>query len=333
MKKVSIIVPVYDVEKYLKRCVKSILKQTYSNLQIILVDDGSPDSSPGMCDDYAKQDNRVEVIHKVNGGLGYARNTGLEMVKGDYIVFIDSDDFVPHNYVEYLVDSIEQNGVDACISGYNKVDYAEKILYQTRYNKQLFLGNVKEEFLPRLFGSLPNNHDSIHPSVCGIIFKSECILANNIRFKSEREVVSEDLVFEIELFSKMNSVQVMDDALYNYCNNENTLSQSFSLTKLKKQEELYEYIKKYIKENNIDREVLVRFQKLFMIYIKEDIRIVLNMYISRKEKNALIRKILEAPTVLNILKEYPIKSMAMSKRIFMNLVKAKKIFLLKIIVK
>ncbi|MDR2834406.1 MAG: glycosyltransferase, partial [Streptococcaceae bacterium] len=86
--KISIIVPVYNVEKYLPQCMDSLLNQTLTNIEIILVDDGSPDNCPAMCDEYAKQDNRVKVVHKENGGLGYARNSGLEIANGEYITFV-----------------------------------------------------------------------------------------------------------------------------------------------------------------------------------------------------------------------------------------------------
>lgn len=100
---ISIIVPIYKVEEYLDECVQSLLKQTYQNLEIILVDDGSPDNCPQMCDNYAKKDKRVKVIHKANGGLSSARNTGLDVATGEYIGFVDSDDFIAENMYELLL--------------------------------------------------------------------------------------------------------------------------------------------------------------------------------------------------------------------------------------
>ena len=99
-KKVSIIVPVYNVEKYLEECVESLLKQTYRNLEILLVDDGSPDHCPQMCDDWARRDSRIRVIHKQNAGSGLARNTGMKNASGEYICFFDSDDYLMPNAIE-----------------------------------------------------------------------------------------------------------------------------------------------------------------------------------------------------------------------------------------
>ena len=112
MRTVSIIVPVYKVEKYLRECVDSILGQTYRELQIILVDDGSPDGSGAICDEYALHDDRVTVIHSENGGLSAARNRGLALCEGEYVLFVDSDDWLEDNAVEVLVNKAEADGLD-----------------------------------------------------------------------------------------------------------------------------------------------------------------------------------------------------------------------------
>ena len=113
--KISVIIPIYKVEKYLKKCIDSVINQTYSNLEIILVDDGSPDDCPTICDEYAKRDNRIIVIHKTNGGLSDARNCGIVKATGKYISFIDSDDYVSNDYIEYLYRLIVENNGDISI--------------------------------------------------------------------------------------------------------------------------------------------------------------------------------------------------------------------------
>ena len=110
--KVSIIIPVYKVEKYIDKCIQSIMNQTYRNIEIILVDDGSPDSCGEICDYYAKKDNRVKVVHKMNGGLSDARNYGIEVATGKYILFVDSDDWVELDTAGYLVDLALINSSD-----------------------------------------------------------------------------------------------------------------------------------------------------------------------------------------------------------------------------
>ena len=121
---VSIIVPIYKVEPYLRRCLDSIVNQTYSNLEIILIDDGSPDNCPKICDEYSAKDNRVIVIHKENGGLSDARNAGLDICKGEYISFIDSDDWVEKNYVEILLKNIIDSESDISIANHQTFSYS-----------------------------------------------------------------------------------------------------------------------------------------------------------------------------------------------------------------
>ena len=112
---ISIIIPVYKVEKYLKRCVDSVIGQTYPNLQIILVDDGSPDNCPQICDEYAAQDKRIEVIHQANAGVSNARNNGLKVAKGDYILFIDSDDYIAPDMCEKMLAFAQQTQADIVV--------------------------------------------------------------------------------------------------------------------------------------------------------------------------------------------------------------------------
>lgn len=117
---ISIIIPVYKVEKYLNKCIDSIISQTYKNLEIILVDDGSPDNCPQICDDYAVKDERITVIHKANGGLSDARNAGIDICKGQFLMFIDSDDFIASDMIEKLYNSIENS--DLCICNFQFAD-------------------------------------------------------------------------------------------------------------------------------------------------------------------------------------------------------------------
>jgi len=116
-KKISIVIPIYKVEKYLDKCVESVLCQTYKNLEIILVDDGSPDNCPKKCDEWAKKDNRIKVIHKANGGLSDARNCGIDNACGDYIMFVDSDDYLTINALEKLTEILERNNADFVMGG------------------------------------------------------------------------------------------------------------------------------------------------------------------------------------------------------------------------
>ena len=120
--KISVVVPVYNVEDYLDRCVKSIISQTYENLEVILVDDGSADGSPVMCDSWAQKDPRIKVIHKPNGGVSSARNAALDAATGDFIGFVDSDDWIENDFYELLMKSLAENGSDIAFCGYYVVE-------------------------------------------------------------------------------------------------------------------------------------------------------------------------------------------------------------------
>ncbi|WP_430854679.1 glycosyltransferase family 2 protein [Enterococcus faecalis] len=134
MPKISIIVPVYNVEKYLEKCVRSILAQTFTDFELILVDDGSPDSSGAMCDQFAKQDERVKVIHKENGGLSDARNAGIEIATGEYLGFIDSDDYIADDMYELLYTNIVKEDADLSICGiYDVYEGKEPVEKQQQY--------------------------------------------------------------------------------------------------------------------------------------------------------------------------------------------------------
>ena len=118
MAKVSVIIPIYKVEKYLSRCLDSVVNQTLEDIEIVLVDDGSPDSCPEICDRYAKKDSRIKVIHKKNEGLGYARNSGMLIATGEYIAFLDSDDYVSKDMYEKVYSELKRTDADCCVTGY-----------------------------------------------------------------------------------------------------------------------------------------------------------------------------------------------------------------------
>lgn len=127
--KISVIVPIYNVEKYIHRCIASILSQSYKNLEVILVDDGSPDNCPKLCDEYARQDTRVQVIHKSNGGLSSARNAGLDKATGQYISFVDGDDYIDIQMLEQLYAALEKSKADYSVCNLQYVDeYGRKLV-------------------------------------------------------------------------------------------------------------------------------------------------------------------------------------------------------------
>ena len=155
---ITVVVPVYKVEEYIYKCVDSIINQTYKNLEIILVDDGSPDNCPKICDDYSKKDKRIKVIHKKNGGVSSARNEGLKITKGNYIVFVDSDDWIESNFIKEMLTNLINSKVDYIVCGYNRVYDGKKEIINGNFNKKLISAS---NYLNKLL-NVQNGYGFVH---------------------------------------------------------------------------------------------------------------------------------------------------------------------------
>lgn len=203
---ISIIVPVYNVKKYLPKCLDSIVNQTYKNLEIILVDDGSIDNSGDICDEYAKQDIRVKVIHKENGGLSDARNKGLDIAKGEYIGFVDSDDYIDEDMYEYLYNFAVENNLEVAMCASCNV-YQNKIIYPKNFESIIL--DKKEKIIENIF---INPFGGAAVSVCSKLFKYDVI--KNIRFDVGK--TSEDVYFLLKWIANTNKFGRCDKVKYYY---------------------------------------------------------------------------------------------------------------------
>ena len=201
---ISVIVPVYNVEKYLQRCVNSIQKQTYTELEIILIDDGSPDECGKICDDFAKEDKRVKVIHKENEGLSAARNTGLKYATGDYIAFVDSDDYISENCFEEMSDAIKKYCADIAMCGSICVDENGKILSQDIFEEgKVYRGeNIVNEFI------LP-----LKTAVWNKLFRKEILIGREF---PKGRIHGEDLVFITSFLSSETKLVTVSEKGYYY---------------------------------------------------------------------------------------------------------------------
>lgn len=234
--KVSIIVPCYGVEKYLDRCMRTLVNQSLQDIEIILVDDVSPDKVPLMCDEWAKKDARIKVIHKSkNEGLGFARNTGLEVATGEYVAFVDSDDFVDVKMYETLYRKANESNADAVYC--NCMFYKDEEHQRPRMDvieETMFDGREQvDDFLLDIVGPNPEcSHDVKYMmSVWHAIFRKDIFDKHNVRFVSERQLISEDLVFDIDYLHHCNKVVYLPDALYYYCDNGASLSRKVDKTR------------------------------------------------------------------------------------------------------
>ena len=215
---ISIIVPVYNVEKYLDECVCSLVEQTYSNLEIILVDDGSPDKCPAICDDWAEKDKRIRVIHKENGGLSDARNAALGIAKGEYLCFVDSDDFVSEDMCEVMLHALKTNQSDIVSTSFTTYKNGKCISCSGFQPKCL---TAKEAMAEVLVGGC------ITPSVCGKLFSRECF--TDVWFPLN--VIYEDAAVIPKLFSKSKHVYYYEKPVYVYRYNDSGITKSSYSTK------------------------------------------------------------------------------------------------------
>lgn len=221
---ISVVVPIYNVEKYLERCIESIRCQTYSNLEIILVDDGSPDNCGNICDDYEEKDNRIKVIHKINGGLSDARNVGIKMVKGEYLTCIDSDDFVSPYFIENLWMAIREFKCDIATSWF--VEYYEG--NNIPKSRKLELKDVqilnRENFYEKLL-----YQNGVEVSAWGKLYRSD--LFRGIQYPVGK--LYEDIPTTYLLIEKVSKIAVIPNIDYYYFQRQTSIAQAkFSLQKM-----------------------------------------------------------------------------------------------------
>lgn len=251
----SLILPVYNVEKYVKRCVNSLLRQEYTDYEIILVDDGSTDSSGSICDKLADKNNNIFAYHKENGGLSDARNYGMDRAKGNYILFIDSDDWVDEKLLISLHNHLNKSNVDILKFGFQKMQEGN---YKNTFFSYFNIGvydrrQIEETILPytigpkRLFCYEQNACKSVWSHVYSLNFLRE----NNIRFVPEREILNEDYLFNLHTLLYAKSLEVTHYILYYYDYREGSLSKRYITNEFERKLKLHREYKLLLERNGL----------------------------------------------------------------------------------
>jgi len=223
--KISVIIPVYNKARYIEKTINSILNQTYTNFELIIVDDGSTDGSEKICDEYSKKDSRIKVIHIKNGGVSNARNIGLSIAKGMYIQFIDSDDYIDKNMFEDLSIIMDKHNPDIVMSGITKVNHQNDIIKEIlpelkgmKTRLEMLENFAEEQHTTGIFGCVSNK-----------LIKRSVIIENNIRF-DENIKLAEDLDFYLNLYNYIDSIYFCDKSFYYYIQNtENSSTSEFRI--------------------------------------------------------------------------------------------------------
>ena len=225
------------VEKYLKKCIDSIINQTYKNIEIILVDDGSSDNCGKICDEYAKKDERIKVIHKKNGGLSDARNSGLDIATGEYICFVDSDDHISNTYVEKLLSAALKNHADIVACNFLYIDEKDRTWIKKEKKEKLYSSS---EAIKDIFTTSQNTEIMVWNK----IYKTRLFIDNNIKFPFGK--IHEDNFTTYKLYDKANCIYLINDKLYYYLQRDNSIMSKFNEKRfdiLLSLEEIKEYFK------------------------------------------------------------------------------------------
>ncbi|MGN9066977.1 glycosyltransferase family 2 protein [Ligilactobacillus agilis] len=328
MDKITVIVPVYNVEQYLDRCVNSILNQTYRNLEIILLDDGSTDNSGKLCDSY--KDERIVVVHKKNEGLGLTRNVGIKKATGKYIVFIDSDDYIDTTMIENLYLDLKKNNADTCIGGFKRI-YKDRVVNSVNpyAGKIVEKNEILTSVLSKMFGKSGNNNDYLEMSVWKVLFSRDIIVRNRIFFPSEREFISEDIIFDTEYYSNANRVYMSSDVGYNYCDNEGTLTTRYNPNRFELQEKLYLELDARAKKLGIYENVKARIDTTLVAIARYSIKLEqkFSKQNGRRKAFSNIKRICNNSTLEKVLLDYNLEESKKSK-VVNDLIKNKNYHLL-----
>lgn len=310
---ISVIVPVYNSEKYLKRCIDSILNQTYKAIELILVDDGSPDNCGKICDEYAKKDKRVRVIHKTNAGVSAARNSGLEIASGNYATFVDSDDYIEPEMYSNMMEKVHQYNCDVvmcdCIKDFT--DHSEIYTHDIRagfYDKE----QLVNEYYPHLL--MMENIE--YPAT----ISNWLILFNRNKLGNLRYVVgvrySEDLLFGAQLVYNTDSFYYMkEQAYYHYYMNPTSATHKFTVDKWNDYKTLHFEINKYFSEcESFDFSHQIDLCLLFFVYNS-----VSNIFsadnLEREKKFEIVKNILGDNEVRRMFSNIKVLKLPISKKL------------------
>ena len=322
--KVSIVVPVFKAEAYLDRCVNSLVGQTLRGIEIILVDDGSPDRSPLICDEWAMRDTRISVLHKKNEGLGLTRNAGMRKATGEYLAFVDPDDYVELDMMERLYNECKKDNLDCIYSEFNVDDYQGfRVVLRP---ERLYTGTEEiEQLRLDIVGAEPTYISGVkyHCSSCKGLYRFDVIKSNGIRFRSERQYISEDMLFNLDFLYHSERVKIVPWQFYHYCLNGASLSHSYRADRW----EMLLFMLTVLNDEGKyqdKEEFKLRLKRTAIFYSM----IAISQEWKRKDqsysqKKKAIREIENEQVIVETIKNYPIRKLPIKWMIYSFLLKAK----------
>lgn len=309
--RVSVIVPVYKAEKYLKRCLDSILNQTFRDMEIILVDDESPDGCPQLCDEAAEIDARVRVIHKTNQGPGFARNSGLGAAGGEYVYFVDADDYLDKEAVETLYEAAKNGALDLCFAGFFLLDGEKLERKVPKYAGKVFeQPQIVRTVLTDMLGTAPEEREdcTVRMAVWQGIYRRRWLEENGIQFASNRRFLSEDILFHMDCLPLARRMCYLPDCLYYHVqDNLSSWTHQYQSDYLERYGE--QYLEELKKTDSLENKEEMR-RRIQRTYIG-NARICIQQLVGasgsmeRRDVKKELRKLVEDPVLQSVLREYP----------------------------
>lgn len=298
---ISVVVPIYNAEKYLANCIESILAQTYEHFELLLINDGSKDASEDICKKYAQKDDRIRIISKENSGVADTRNLGIEKAIGKYVTFVDADDYLEKRAFEKVVNKITQENARICGYHFNYVKgdvVSERI--ENSFKTTTLNSETRREIVNKIYSM---DENGIMPAVWRYLFEREFLIVNDIKFPNNK--IGEDLIFVLETLRVAEKLVVLDDALYNYRVNEKSVMRTVNLQLIY---DRFEYIRNSIEELSkfeFDEEFLSKIVKRIQVRgVLYCTSTIFHSPISLKEKKNFMKTTREQIIVdLSVLKE------------------------------
>lgn len=318
--KVSVIVPMYNVEAYLDQCVESIRRQTLTNIEIILVDDGSPDSCGSMAEEYAKLDERVKVVHRPNGGLGPARNSGLEVASGDYVGFVDSDDWIEPTMYERLVLAADSNAADIAFGGMKTVSFGKvKSVHRHPYAGRVLQGPCEIYNLRRSFyGAAPERvkDDPVPISVWLALYRRTFLLRNHLHFMNVR---SEDKFFNTHACRCASRVVCVEGADYCYRKDDQpSITKTFGRGTIDSFFRLFRMLEQMADEepDELWDECHIRTSRCIIDYSRVLMGMIEGSSSCEADKRRFVREVCRHPVLVRACKGYPFWKLPAEQAVF-----------------
>lgn len=344
--KVSVIVPVYNVERYLERCIRSLREQTLQEIEILLVDDSSTDSSLQLCQQAATEDSRITVIHKPNEGAGKARNAALAMATGDYIGFVDSDDFVDAVMFETLYTKAQSANADLVMSG---VVFEDGNMFRQEgdricksYFKADTVLDTKEQLdclRMGIVGARPESEDDSQygMSIWKNLFRHEVIKEHHLTFQSEREMLSEDALFMIDYIACIRKAIGIPETFYHYCRNGESISKSYKHDRFEKSLVFVSEVEKRfaldLQPQDYQLYVYRFWQAMCRVLCSQEILHAAETRLPYRELKKRLQAVCKHELTVRALRAYPLTTLPLKQRVFAYGIKRNAYFLLKLLVR